>query len=136
MPYLRPGNEYYATAVRAVTHGNPCVVDGVPGIGIVQSERGATAGLQTPRVAAIGEAFVIAHQGICQIDASLVTGVATKGANVYITVATDVLVGVAVAGAAPAGTIPFGKVVELAGQRGTPTGKIRINMNLRSAVIY
>lgn len=130
MPYLRPGNEYHCTAVRQVTHGNPCIVDGVPGIAISQKEPAATAGLVTPRVVAVDEDFVIAHQGICQIDASLLaTGV--RGDPVFINNTTDAL-----AEAGGAGLVPFGRIIEVAGERGTPTGKIRINMNLRDTIAY
>ena len=70
----------------------------------------------------IGEPFALITKGVVQIPTP---AGAVKGTNVTITTAGNV-----VATTAPgAGVLKFGKVVEVAGERGTPTGMVRVDLD-------
>jgi predicted RecA/RadA family phage recombinase len=130
MPYNRPGRSYPTVATQAWVHGLPCIEQGVPGVAVKQQEPGFGIGPAftgvTPNVAfkaiAIGEKFLIIDKGIVQVPT--VAGFA-KGDTIYITTA-GVLTETA------SGNSKFGKVVEVAGERGTPTGYVRIDLDLKS----
>jgi hypothetical protein len=122
MPYERPGQGYYATATKALTHGDPCTEDGVVGVAIKQKAPAWDAGLADQDAIAIGEAFHIRTKGIHQV--AFVTG-AAKGDPIYIVAADNTLTETA------SGNIKFGRVVEIEGQRGTPTGFMRVDLDLK-----
>jgi hypothetical protein len=126
MPYERPGERYYpAAATKAVLHGAPCVEDGICGIAIKQQAApfGTGLGAAVINQVQVGEDFVIDCKGIVEVAA---IGGASKGELIYITDATNAL-----GNAGGAGTHVFGKVVELAGERGTLTGNMRVNLDLK-----
>lgn len=133
MPYLRPGIVSYHTCTKQVTHGNPCIEDGVAGIAVKQQEQSWTLGIANRNVILVGEAFAILHQGVAQVASSLLAS-AAKGDAVYITPATNALT----RNTAPASAtnVAFGRITSVAGDnRGTPSGFIRIDMSARDNVI-
>jgi 3D (Asp-Asp-Asp) domain-containing protein len=114
---------YYATATKLVNHGDPCIEGGVAGIALKQQSPGWQTAFADVKKIQIGEPFLIREKGRVEV-ATL--GGAVKGQSVFITPATNALT---LTGTAPA--IPFGKVVELAGQRGTPTGRMMVDLEMR-----
>jgi hypothetical protein len=125
MPYERPGQGYYAVATKVTNHGAACVEDGVVGVAIKQKASSWQAAQAAQNQIGIGEAFHIRTKGIRQVAT---VGGATKGAMVWIVKATNALQ--LTATGASAG-YKFGVVVELAGQRGTPTGYMRVDLDLK-----
>lgn len=129
MPYSRPGYVSYHVATKQVTHGNPCIEDGIPGVAIKQQEQSWTLGIASRNVIAVSESFAILDKGVVQIPASLLGG-ATKGMAVYIATADNTL-----SNTAGGGKVKFGVVDSLAGDnRGTPTGFIRVNLDMRNTL--
>jgi hypothetical protein len=133
MPYLAPGVVSYHVATKQVTHGNPCIEDGVAGVAVKQQEQSWTLGIANRQVIAVGESFAIIHQGVVQIPSSLLAS-AAKGDAVYITPATNALT--RNTPPASATNVAYGRVVNVAGDnRGTPTGFIRIDLSARDNII-
>lgn len=125
MPYERPGERYYPTAAtKAVLHGNPCVEENVAGVAIKQVAAPFGTGLGSTLISTVqvGEKFVIDTQGIVEVPNTGIAA-AAKGAVVYIATATNAL-----SLASGAGLLRYGVVVELAGERKTPTGRLRIKL--------
>lgn len=125
MPYVRPGKIYYATATKDVNHGAPVIENNIPGVAIKQKAPAFGIGPQTnPALVLIatGEQFAIETKGIVEVP---VTGISSpaKGDAVYITAADNTLSKTA------SGNQKFGRIVELAGQRGTKTGFCRIDLD-------
>lgn len=122
---LEPGDVAYVTASAPVRHKAPAADDGYVGVAIKQAIPGA----DTPRadrdLIAAGEGYVMLLKGKADVNAADVPAIA-KGALVYITEATN-----AISNAAGAGKVVYGKVSELAGERGTPADKVRVNLELK-----
>ena len=94
------------------------------GIALKQRAPAADAALSAATVIAAGESMYLKDKGECRIklsDHAAIT-VATKGAAVYIT-AAHALTSVST------GNSLFGRVVETSGERGLPSGSIRIDMS-------
>jgi hypothetical protein len=126
MPYSRPGYMYYATATVAHDHGAPVIYDGVAGVAVKQKapSGGAAAGAPQRQIAN-GEQFAIISKGIVQVPNTIT---AIKGSPVYITA------GHALTLTGP-GAGKFGRVVEIAGQRGTPTGMMRVDLDKKDSFV-
>ncbi len=122
MPYERPGQGYYTQATKLTNHGAPCTEDGIVGVAIKQKAVSWQAGLAAQNQIGIGEQFHIRTKGIRQVP--FVSG-AVKGAAIYITAATNALTATA------SGNLKYGRVVEVQGQRGTPTGFMRVDLDLK-----
>lgn len=139
MAYERPGRGVYVTATKTTKHGDPCVENGLAGTAIKQKAKAWSDGYNASTYAdiAVGEKFHIRTKGIHQYSVaagSKGVGVAagTKGAAVYIVAADNTLV---LEGDAAAADIPFGRIVELtADNRGVPTDKVRIDLDLKDTV--
>jgi hypothetical protein len=118
---------YYVTAAtKAVNHGDPCVENGVVGVAVKQKAPAASAGTGTPqKQVAIGEPFAIISKGIVQVANGIS---AVKGSPVYIVAATNVLT-------LTSGNPKFGLCVEIAGQRGTPTAKMRVDLDKKDSFV-
>ena len=123
---LRTG--YYATATKQVNHGDPCVENNIAGIALKQKTPAWNANYSDLKKITVGEDFLIRHLGTVEVPT---LGGAAKGAAVYITTATNALT--LTAPGAGLG-FPFGRVVELAGQRGTSPGAMMVNMDLRDNI--
>ena len=125
MPYERPGEGYYAIATKVTPHGAACVEDGIVGVAIKQKAASWQANLAAQNSIAIGEAFHIRTKGVRQIAfvASCVKGDMlwiVKASNVVQRTATGAGLG-----------YKLGLVVEIQGQRGTPTGFMRVDLDLK-----
>jgi hypothetical protein len=130
MPYERPGERHYATATKAVAHGLPVVEGGVVGVAIKQIAPPAGTGLTDPlnTTIQIGEKFVIDVKGIVEVpNTGPGMAAAVKGTPVYIVAADNTLTTTGPAGG------KFGRVTELPGERKTPTGYCRVNMDMRDS---
>jgi hypothetical protein len=124
MPYERPGEGHYATATKVVNHGAPVVEDGIVGIAIKQKAAKWDAGLASQAQIGIGEPFHIRTKGVRQVP---FVATAVKGTPVYIVAATNALTLTA------AGNVKFGRVLEVQGQRGTPTGFMRVDLDAKDS---
>jgi hypothetical protein len=120
--YERPGHRHYATASGTHFHGAPVVYDGVPGIAFKQALVGSGAGSgDVQKTIADGEAFTIICKGRVELTN---TSTWTRGTKLYIS-STHVISSTGTTGT------PFGLVVEVAGERGTPTGKMRVDLDFK-----
>lgn len=122
--YERPGHRTYAVASGTHYHGDPVVYNGVPGVAFKQALVGSGAGSgNVQKTIANAETFTIICKGRVEItnpgDAMAV------GDKLYIT-STHVLT------KTTTGNTKYGLVVEIAGTRGTPTGKMRVDLDLKS----
>ena len=117
---------YYATCTKQVNHGDPCVENEVAGIALKQQAPGWSTPYADVKKIIVTEQFLIRHTGRVEVPT---LGGAAKGSKVYITPATNALT---LTGTAPA--LPFGRVVELAGQRGTSTGNMIVDLEMRDSV--
>ncbi len=128
MTYERPGQGHYSAATKITNHGAPCVEDSIVGVAIKQKASKWDAGLVGRNQVAIGEQFHIRTKGIRQVP--FVTG-AVKGSAIYIVTATNALT--LTAQTAPTG-YKYGKVVEVQGQRGTPSGFMRVDLDQKDSI--
>lgn len=128
MPEIRPGRAHYFTADKVVAHGAPVHFGGYVGVIIKKIAAPGGTGLGSSLInnVQIGEATHMEIEGrvlVSNVDAAGGT-FATKGAAVNIVVATNLLTSAAVG----AGIVAYGRVSEIAGERGVPTGKCRIDL--------
>jgi hypothetical protein len=132
MSYERPGRGIDLTANALLTHGKPHFQAGLVGVPIKQDQPKTLDALATRTQIASGVKYFLRLKGICEVKLSDYAGLAgaTVGAAVFIDNVTDLLVLVDTAS-----TVPFGRVQAVAGQFGTPTGFIRINMDLKDNVV-
>lgn len=131
MPYNRPGAiAVDVVATKQVNHGAITWEEGKPGVAVKTLADLATAGLVSPKVVAIGEKFNMIIKGVVQITNP--SGAFARGDSVYITKATNVLNNTGPA----SGTVgKVGVVAEVAGQRGTPTGMMRVNLDSKDVLL-
>lgn len=130
MTYSRPGAiVYVGDAAAATTHGAPVKDKGVVGVALKQQTYPWTAGYggsPSPQVGiAQHEAYAILVKGIVQVANGIS---AVQGDAIYID-GSNALTKV------KTGNTKFGVVVEVAGMspnRGVPTGKMRVNLDLKS----
>lgn len=127
MPKQKFSPGYYATATKQVNHGDPCTENGMTGIAFKQQTPAWDLAFASQKVIIIGENFLILDKG--EVEVATLGG-ATKGQAVYITIATNALTLTPGAGT----TLPFGRVAELAGQRGTPTGRMMVDQDAKANV--
>lgn len=115
---------YYATATTTHLHGAPVTYDGVSGIAVKQKVVGSgEAAGAAQKTIANGEPFAIITKGIVQV-ANAITAI--KGSPIYITTGHVLTLTV--------GTNPkFGRCVEIAAQRGTPTGMMRVDLDKKDS---
>lgn len=125
MPENRPGNMKYVTATKVVNHDMPVVEVGIVGVSVKQKTPGSGAAAGTAqKEIAIGEKFAIISKGLVTV-ANLIGAV--KGSPIYIVAATNLLT-------LTVGTNPkFGMCTEIAGERGTPTGMMKVDLDAKSA---
>lgn len=125
MPYSRPGYMRYATATKAVWHGDPVTESGFVGVAVKQKTASAGAASGTPQhQIAVGENFAIISKGVVQVAA---VSAAAVGDPIYIVAATNALTKTS------GGNVKFGMVTQLAGTQGTPTGKMRVDLDAKDA---
>lgn len=135
MPYERPGRGQYVTATKITKHNEPCTESGFVGTAVKQRATSATLGLAVQQTIQVNEPFHIRTKGVKEYSTAAgskgaaLSG-ATLGADVFIKTADNTL---ALAGGA--GTLPFGKVVELPGLAGRSVAPnfIRIDLDQKPA---
>ena len=136
MAYERPGAAVRVTAGVDVRHGQLTSDDGHVGRAIKTSTPAQDVARASRPIIVAGEGYNSRVRGVAevQIVSQAATGVAAwdltgiaKGDLVYITDATNAL-----SNAAGAGKRVAGKVTHLAGEQGTPTGFIRIDLEQKA----
>ena len=132
MPYVRPGAGVHTTNTTgaAINNGQPCRIGspGIVGVAVKQLAGHWYDGVTSPGSSLpltisgtpVQEAFFLITKGVQQVPAY--TPTPAQGDAVYIT-ATHVLTTTA------SGNTKFGRTLEAAGTRGTPTGKVRIDLD-------
>jgi hypothetical protein len=130
MPEVRPGNIMAVpSATRATVHGAPTVepntVAGVAGVAVKTAAAPGGTGLGAAAITAIGvgEQFNLIVKGRVYLDNP--GAIFARFALVYIIAATGVLTVTA------SGNVALGRCVEIAGDRGVGTGKMRVDLDLR-----
>lgn len=124
MPYSRPGAGVYVTngSGGTIKHGQPFTRDGFAGVAVKQKANSWKDGISTQALIADGEKFFLITKGIVQVPT--VSGFAV-GDDVWIIAAENKLT------ETEGSNVRFGRVVEVAGERGTPTGMVRIDLDLK-----
>jgi hypothetical protein len=132
MPYNRPGQIFYTTNASGgnIAHNSPVLSGGRVGVAIKQKATDPTAGLVNPAQIANGEAFAMVVKGVVQVPVTGITSPAV-GDPVYIVASSNALTKTAGTGGA---NKPFGRITELAGTRGTPTGQVRIDLDAKDSI--
>lgn len=131
MPYSRPGMiRVDVICTRQVNHGAITWEEGVPGVAVKTLADAATAGLVSPKVIPINEAFNLIVKGVVQITNP--SALFAKGDPVYITKSSGVL---DKTGPASSTVASVGRVTEVAGTRGTPTGLMRVDLDLKDTLL-
>ena len=125
MPKNRPGNIFYTNNASgaAITHGAPCVSEGRVGVAVKQRAPAWSAGYTGVNAIATSEDFAMIVKGV--VEVAEVSGFAV-GDPVYIT-AANVLTETS------AGNTKYGRVTEIEGERGTPTNKVRIDLDAKDS---
>jgi len=124
MPYSRPGRGVYVrntSTSAAISHGQPSKESNFVGVAYKQAQPGFNSLIADASSIADDEDYFLVTKGVVQVP--FVAGFA-KGDFVYIVNATNAL-----QEAGGAGTTPFGVVTEIQGVRGTPTGRVRIDLD-------
>lgn len=123
MPYSRPGAIQLVTATKAVWHGYPATESGFVGVAVKIKAPAAGAGVGTPqKQIAIGENFNLIKKG--EVQVRFVPGVA-KGDALYIVPADNTLTETA------GGNLRFGVCSALAGEKGCPSGYMRVDLDAK-----
>lgn len=129
MPYNRPGPGVYVTnGGSPVQHGSPQTVAGFVGVAVKQKVRAWSDAYSIQAQIDANEPYFLITKGVVQVgnqDAGI--SAAAVGTPVYIT-AAGVLT-------TTTGTPKFGRIVEIAGQRGTPAGKVRIDLDTKDSFV-
>lgn len=127
MPSLRYDPGIYVTnGSTPVNHGAPANAAGIVGIAIKQQAPDPTAGLVTPMVIAASEPYYLQDKGEVLVD---ITGISSpaQGDPVYMVAATNALTKTV------GSNLKFGRIVEVAGKRGVPAGKCRIDLDTKDS---
>jgi hypothetical protein len=130
MPYNRPGPGVYVTnGGTAIQHGTPQAhSSGWVGVAVKQRPRLWSDAYSIQATIDANEPFYLITKGVVQVgnqDAGIAA--AAKGAPIYLVAATGVL------SITAAGNVKFGRISEVAGVRGTPTGRVRIDLDAKDS---
>jgi hypothetical protein len=126
--YNRPGARYYVNAAtRQRNHGDPCVEDNMVGVAQKQKQPSSTIALASYKVIAVGESHVIINKGVVRVP--FVAG-AVKGSTVWINITNDAIT---LTDPGAGNGRKFGRVVEIAGQRATETGFMRVDLDAKDS---
>jgi hypothetical protein len=124
MPYNRPGPGVYVTnGATAITHGLPCTVANFVGVAVKQQAQPWTAGFQSPAMIQPNEPFYMITKGVVQVPSTGLT-TPTKGEAVYVNPDGSL---------AATGTVKFGRITEVGGNRGTPPNSVRIDLDAKDS---
>jgi hypothetical protein len=126
--YERPGRGVDLTANAVLTHNVPHYQGGIAGVPIKQDNPKTLDSLASRTQIQSGVKYFLRTKGVCEVDATSLAGATVGAAGLH---QQD-------HGRAPDGHggrgVPLGRVIALAGQFGTPTGKLRVNMDLKDNV--
>jgi hypothetical protein len=128
--YERPGRGIDLTADKLLTHNTPHYQGGYAGVPIKQDNPKTLDSLASRTQIQTGVKYFLRIKRVCEVPDTTLAG-ATVGAPVYIVKTTDALT--LTAGATGLNAV-LGRVQSLAGQYGTPTGILRVNMDARDSV--
>lgn len=124
------GRAFYCVATKVVAHNAPATELGIAGRAVKQLAAPVGTGLGSTLITnvQIGEAFIIRSKGRHYFTNSRSEGgTFAKGDAVYIIPATNLLTAVSTS------NVKFGRVVEIAGERGVGTGKMRVDLDMRDS---
>lgn len=128
MPYNRPGPGVYVTnGGTPIQHGAPCVINGFVGVAVKQKGRLWSDPYSGQATIDAAENFFIITKGVVQVSNAAITA-NVKGDPIYISAAG------ALTATGPAGG-KFGRIVEVSGSRGTPVGKVRIDLDAKDSFV-
>jgi uncharacterized protein DUF2190 len=125
VPYNTTGKIFYTTNTTngELNHGQPVVSEGVAGVAVKQGIPAWNTPVDDLAVIADDEDFAIICKGIVQV--AEVAGFAV-GDEVYIS-------GSNVLSETGTGNSKFGRVVEIEGERGTPSNHVRIDLDAKDS---
>jgi hypothetical protein len=104
------------------------VNSGFVGVAVKQVNRAWDQGLSNQAVIDPGEPYYLITKGVVQVpNAGISANV--KGDPIYITAATGALTATGPAGG------KFGRITEVAGQRGVPANKVRIDLDSKDSFV-
>jgi hypothetical protein len=129
MPYNRPGRSVKVQNTEisgTLTHGQPVSEGSFTGVAVKQLAPGWDSVVADATTIADDENYLLINKGVVQVNT--VAGFA-KGNAIYIVAATNVLTETG------SGNLPYGTVVEVENQNGTPAGKVRIDLDLKPVVV-
>lgn len=126
MPENRPGRGIHVTNESGgnLTHGQVVKVDNFVGIAVKQKAVNWDKGLADQALIPVGEDFFLITKG--EVMVPEVSG-AAKGDAIYITS------GNALTKTSSSNTA-FGRVYNVAGERGVPTGKMRVDLDAKDSI--
>lgn len=127
MPYVAKGRIHYVLkgiTASTLEHGQPVAADEQVGVAIKQKAPDVTAGIVALQRIEKEEGFAMLVKGVTELPDTGISSPA-KGDLVYITSENKLT-------KTKGENTAFGKIVELAGERGTPTGRVRIDLDQKA----
>lgn len=125
--YNRPGGRFYANSSLARVHGQACQESNYVGVAQKQKQPASDQGLSVQANIAVAEPFCIITKGIVTVP---FVATSVKGSTVWINVTNDVLTLTDPGGG---NGRKFGRVHEIQGQRATPTGFMRVDLDAKDS---
>jgi hypothetical protein len=126
MPYNRPGpGVYVVNGGTPITHGTPQVASNFVGVAVKQAVRQWQDAYSIQAQIDANEPYFLITKGVVQVSNAGITA-NVKGDPIYITAA-------GVLTATSAGNVKFGRVAEVAGGRGTPPNRVRIDLDAKDS---
>lgn len=127
MPYNRPGpGVYVVNGGSAIQHGTAQANSGFVGVAVKHAARSWQDGYSIQAQIDASEPYYLITKGVVQVADPGLSSPA-KGDAVYITAATGVITKTS------GGNVKYGRIVELTGVRGVPTGKVRIDLDTKDS---
>jgi hypothetical protein len=125
MPYKRPGESQYVTNKTGgtLTHGQPFGNGKFVGVAVKQKAPSFADGMAVQNVIADNEEFLLIVKGVVQV--TTISGLEV-GDKVFITNENKLT-------ETEGSNQKFGRVVEVAGERGTPAGAVRIDLDKKDS---
>ena len=127
MPYNRPGGGVYVVnGATVLNHGQPVAQNGFVGVAVKQQNVPWDQGLSVQAQIQANEPYYIITKGVVQVPN---TGISAnvKGDPIYI--------GAGNALTPTTGSPKFGRIVEVAGARGVPANKVRIDLDSKDSFV-
>lgn len=130
MPARRPGNGVYVANNKdaeefPLSHGDVATEDGFVGVAVKQKARSFADGMAVQAVIDEDEEYFLITKGVVTVDT--VSGLAV-GDDVWIIAEENKLT------ETKGENLPFGRVTEIAGERGCPEGKVRIDLDAKDGI--